>query len=111
MKGIERVKGAQSKPNPSPDAFPKFCKWFSGRFLLKGRGTRTVPSLREKSSLNLPKRKEGLNTKIITRNYEGKLLQEIITGNYEWKLSARILSRKDYRDTGVSKKHTIYQQF
>ena len=23
MKGIERVKGAQSKPNPSPNAFPK----------------------------------------------------------------------------------------
>ena len=44
------VKGAQSKPNPSPNAFPKLCEWFSGRFLLKGRGTRTVPSLRGKSS-------------------------------------------------------------
>ena len=38
------VKGAQSKPNPSPNAFPKLCEWFSGRFLLKWRGTRTVPS-------------------------------------------------------------------
>ena len=38
------VKGAQSKPNPSHNAFPKLCEWFSGRFLLKGRGTRTVPS-------------------------------------------------------------------
>ena len=25
VKGIERVKGAQSKPNPSPNAFPKLC--------------------------------------------------------------------------------------
>ena len=44
------VKGAQSKPNPSPNAFPKLCEWFPGRFLQKGRGTRTVPSLRGKSS-------------------------------------------------------------
>ena len=49
-KGIERVKGAQSKPNPSSNAFSKLCEWFSGRLLLKGRGTRTVPSLRGKSS-------------------------------------------------------------
>ena len=49
VKGIERVKGAQSKPNPSPNAFPKLCEGFSGQFLLKGRGTRTVPSLRGKS--------------------------------------------------------------
>ena len=45
-----QVKGAQSKPNPSPNAFPKLSEWFSGRFLLKGRGTRTVPPLRGKSS-------------------------------------------------------------
>ena len=44
------VNGAQSKPNPSPNAFLKLCEWFSDRFLLKGRGTRTVPPLREKSS-------------------------------------------------------------
>ena len=50
VKGIERVKDAQSKPNPSPNAIPKLCEWFSGRFLLKGRGTRTVPSVRGKSS-------------------------------------------------------------
>ena len=25
VKGIERVKGAQSKPNPSPNTFPKLC--------------------------------------------------------------------------------------
>ena len=25
VKGIERVKGAQSKPNPSPNAVPKLC--------------------------------------------------------------------------------------
>ena len=37
------VKGAQSKPNPLPNAFPKLCEWFSGRFLLKGRGTREDP--------------------------------------------------------------------
>ena len=71
VKGIERVKGTQSKPNPLPNAFPKLCKWFSGRFLLKGRGTRTVLSLRGKSSWNLPnreiKRKKRLKTKIITR--------------------------------------------
>ena len=24
------VKGAQSKHNPSPNAFPKLCEWFSG---------------------------------------------------------------------------------
>ena len=41
------VKGAQSKPNSSHNAFPKLCEWFTGRFLLKERGTRTVPSLRE----------------------------------------------------------------
>jgi hypothetical protein len=50
VKGIERVKGAQSKPNPLPNAFPKLCEGFSGRFLLKGRRMRTVPSLRGKSS-------------------------------------------------------------
>ena len=47
-----------------------------------------------------------LNTKIITTNYEGKLLQEIISGNHMWKLSSSILSREKceiYRDTGVSK--------
>ena len=43
------VKGTQSKPNPSPNAFPKLCEWFSGRFLLKGRGTRTVSAFRGKS--------------------------------------------------------------
>ena len=31
-----------SKPNPSPNAFPKLCKRFSARFQLIGRGT--VPS-------------------------------------------------------------------
>ena len=36
-----------SKPNPSPNAFPKLCEWFSGRFLLKGRGTDGRDSLRE----------------------------------------------------------------
>ena len=65
------VKGAQSKPNPSPNASPKLCEWLSGRFLLKGLGTRTVPSLRRKSSLNLPnrkiERKERLITEIIMR--------------------------------------------
>ena len=65
------VKGAQSKPNPSPNSFPKLCDWFSGRFQLKGRGTRRVPSLRGKSSLNFPnrkiKRKERLITQITTR--------------------------------------------
>ena len=50
VKGIERVKGAKSKPNPTPNAFSKLCEWFSGRFLQKGRGTRTDPSLRGKSS-------------------------------------------------------------
>ena len=25
VNGIGRVKGAQSKPNPSPNAFPKLC--------------------------------------------------------------------------------------
>ena len=58
-----------SKPNSSPTAFPKLCEWFSGRFLLKGRGT--VPSLRVKSSGNLPNRdlkcKERLITKMMTR--------------------------------------------
>ena len=29
-KKIEREKGAQSKPNPSLNAFPKLCEWFSG---------------------------------------------------------------------------------
>ena len=50
VKGIERVKGAQNKPNRSPNAFPKLCEWFPGRFLLKKRGTRMVPALRKKSS-------------------------------------------------------------
>ena len=70
-----------SKPNSSTNAFPKLCGWFSGRFLLKGRGT--IPSLRVKSSWNLPnrdlKRKERLITKIMTQ----ELWAEIITGNYQ----------------------------
>jgi hypothetical protein len=37
-KGIE-VKGSQSKPNPSPSAFPNYVM----RACKKGRGTRTVP--------------------------------------------------------------------
>ena len=32
------VKGAKSKPNSLPNAFSILCEWFSGRFLLKGRG-------------------------------------------------------------------------
>ena len=43
VKGIERVKGAQSKPNTSPNAFPKLCEWFSGQFLLKGGGRARFP--------------------------------------------------------------------
>ena len=31
-----------SKPNPSHNAFPKLFEWFSGRFLLKGRGTQII---------------------------------------------------------------------
>ena len=119
VKGIERVKGAQSKPNSSPNDFPKLCEWFSCWFLLKGRGTRTVSSLRGKSSWNLPnrqiKRKESLNTNIMMRNHEGKLGVEIITGNYQWKLWVEIITEnyqllyqsrgkcEIYRDTSVSK--------
>ena len=29
MKGIERMKGAQSKTNPSPNAFPKLCEYIN----------------------------------------------------------------------------------
>ena len=78
--------------------FIKFilCEWFPGRFLLKGRGMRTVPSLRGKSSWNHPnreiKRKERLNTKIITRNYYRKLWVKIMSENYEWKLWVKIMS-------------------
>ena len=88
VKGIERVKGAQSKPNPSPNVFPKLCEWFSGRFLLKGRGTRTVPSLRGKSSSNLPNReiKRKIITKIISRNYYWKLWASISITRKMWDL-------------------------
>ena len=93
VKGIERVKGAQSKPNPLPNAFPKLCEWFSGRFLLRGRGTRTVPFLRGKSSWNLP------NREIKRKNYQQKLLQKI------WAIISWRRKCGDYRDTGVSKNH------
>ena len=116
VKGIERVKGAPSKPNPLPNAFPKLCEWFSGRFLLKKRGTRTVYSLRGKSSLNLQnweiKRKERFKNHYknyqqkLLQNYQQKLLQklsaEIITENHELVYQSRGKC-KIYRDTGVSK--------
>ena len=57
------VKGAQSKPNPSPMLSPNY----GTRVLKKGRRMRTVPSLRGKSS-------------------------GIITENYEWELSAKIMT-------------------
>ena len=62
---------------------------------------------RRKYSANLPsgeiKRKERLITKIMTRNYEGKLSVEIITGNYQ--LVHYVAEKcENYRDTGVSKK-------
>ena len=113
MKGIKRVKGAQSKPNPSPNAFPNLCEWFSGRFLLKGRGTRTVPSLREKSSWNFPNReikriKKGWIQKLfaitMNRNYYRKLWVEIIIENYQLVYQSRG-KWEIYRDTGVSKNH------
>ena len=56
------VKGAQSKPNPSPNAFPKLCK--------KGRGTRTVLSLRGKS------------LGIMSENYPW-IIWELSSGNYD----------------------------
>ena len=126
MKGIEGVKGAPSKPNPSPNAFPKLCEWFSGRFLLKGRGTRTVPSLRRilvksPESENKAQRKvEYKNYHAITmsRNYKEKLYKNIIRRNYYRKLSGEIITEnyqlvyqsrgkcEIYRDTGISKKRS-----
>ena len=47
--GIERdseVKSAQSKPNPSPNAFPKICLYAR---VLKREGGAHGPSLREKN--------------------------------------------------------------
>ena len=59
------VKGAQFKPNPSPNAFPKLCEWFSGRFLLKGRGKCTVPSILVKS----PEQGNKAQRKVDYKNY------------------------------------------
>ena len=110
------MKGAQNKPNPSPNAFPKLCEWFSGRFLLKGRGTRTVPSLRGKSSRNLPhreiERKEWMITQIITlrRNYFRKLSPKIMSENYQIVYHSR-RKCEIYRDTGVSKNREYYNVY
>ena len=84
------VKGAQSKPNPLPNAFPIY-------------GTRACKKGGDAH--------ESLFERKILRNYPW-----IITGNYHWELSVWIIrknyylvyqSRRKveiYRDTGVSKK-------
>ena len=63
------MKGTQSKPNPSPNAFPNY----GTRACKKRRGTRTVFSLRGKSS-------------------------GIMNGNYPliiWELSLRIMRKRE----------------
>ena len=84
LKGIERVKGAQSKPNPSANAFPKLCEWFSGQFLLKGRVTRTV-LFKRKILVKSPDPGNKAQRKVEYKNYhaitEEKLLQKIIRRN------------------------------
>ena len=85
------VKGAQSKPNPSPNAFLKLCEWFSGRFLLKGRNAHGFlferkilvksPELRNRAQRKV----DYTNYYAITmrRNYFRKLSPKIMSENYQ----------------------------
>ena len=71
-KRVREVKGAQSKPNQlrlmlSPNYGTRSCK--------KGRGTRTVPSLRELRILG---------------NYEWEL-----SVDYQWEISLRIMRERE----------------
>ena len=75
MKGIDRVKGAQSKPNPSPNAFPKLCddnlkkgdthgSLFERKILVKS------PEPGNKAQRKVEKLLQKLSEEIITENYQ-----------------------------------------
>ena len=72
MKGIERVKGAQSKPNASPNAFQKLCEWFSGRFLFE-----------RKILVKSPEPGYKAQRKADYTNYYAITMKRNITENYE----------------------------
>ena len=74
MKGIERVKGVQSKPNPSPDAFPKLCK--------KREGGAHGSLFEREILVKSPEPGNKAQRKVMSRNYKEKLLQKIMGENY-----------------------------
>ena len=72
VKGIERVKGAQSKPNPSPNAFPKFCKWFSG-LPTKREGDAHGSLFERKILVKSPEPGNRAQRKVEYKNYHAQL--------------------------------------
>jgi hypothetical protein len=93
VKGEIRERGKR-QPNSSPNFSPKLCEWFSGRLLLKGRGTRTVPSLRGKSL----KPGNRAQRKVDYTNYYAITTRRTYHLVYQSHRKVEI-----YRDTGVSK--------
>ena len=104
VKGIERVKGARSKPNPSPNAFPRLCD----AHVLKRVGDAHGSLFERKILVKSPEpgykaqRKFKLWAEITRRNYFRKLSPKIMSENYQlvyqWRRKVEI-----YRETGVSK--------
>ena len=73
MNGIEKVKGAQSKPNPLPNAFPKLFEWFSGRFLLKRRNDAHGSLFERKILVKSRKLGNKAQRKVEYKNYHAQL--------------------------------------
>ena len=86
------VKGAQSKPSPSPNAFPKLYEWFLSRFLLKGKRYAHGSLFERKILVKSPEPGNRAQRKVVNtnyyaitmrRNYFRKLSRKIVTENYE----------------------------
>ena len=62
-----KVKGIE-KSEREPNAFPKLCEWFSGRFLLKGRGTPDGSLFESKILVKSPKPRNKAQRKVDYKN-------------------------------------------
>ena len=108
MKGIERVKGAQSKPNPSPNAYPKLCDAHVREGDAHGFLFERKILVKSPEPENKAQRKVKLWAEITRKNDYRKLWVKIVRENYPRKLSPSMIRRRKveiYRDTGVTKRN------
>ena len=101
------MKGAQSKPNFSPNAFPKLCEWIP----TKREGDAHGSLFDRKILMKSPEPGNKAQSKVDYTNYYGITMRR----NYYRKFSVKIMSEnydlvyqsrrkcEIYRDTGISK--------